>query len=298
MAARTPAIVGSDVTAAVEAIRAVGGRRMSGPKALTGDWRRTVTLTWTLAYLEFRLRFFGSVLGYFWQLGRPLLMFGVYYLVFTVFVPLPNDVPYNAPRLLVGIMLFQFFAEATGAAVQAVLSRENLVRKIHFPRIVIPLSVVVMAGLTLAVNTIAVAAFVAVAQVPIRLNWLVAIPMVGLAFVWVTGLSMLLSALFVRYRDVQPIWEVILQATFYATPILYPIEAVKQEVGERIIMCNPLSVVVQQIRHSVFDPGAPSAVDAIGGYGMLMIPLSLVFGIFALGFWVFNRTAPAVAEEL
>lgn len=298
MAARTPAIVGSDVATAVEAIRAAGGRRMSGPRALTGDWRRTLTLTWTLAYLEFRLRFFGSVLGYFWQLGRPLLMFGVYYLVFTVFVPLPNDVPYNAPRLLVGIMLFQFFAEATGAAVAAVLNRENLVRKIHFPRIVIPLSVVTMAGLTLAVNTIAVAAFVIAAQVPLRVNWLVAIPMVGMAFVWVTGLSMLLSALFVRYRDVQPIWEVILQASFYATPILYPVEAVQQEWARTVIMCNPLSVVVEQIRHSVFDPGAPSAADAIGGAPLLAVPVGLVLLAFAVGFWVFNRTAPAVAEEL
>src|SRR3712207_47653 len=114
---------------------------MRGPSALGGDPRRFWTLTWTLAVLEFRLKFFGSVLGYFWQLGRPLMLFGVYYLVFTEFVPVNEDVKFYPPLLLFGVMLYQFFAEATGASVTAVVARENLVRKIHFPRIVIPVSV-------------------------------------------------------------------------------------------------------------------------------------------------------------
>ncbi len=126
---------------AVGAIAAAGGTRISGPGALSGGWRRTVHLAWTLSLLEFRLKFFGSVLGYFWQLGRPLMMFGVYYVVFTQFVDLGNAVPNYAPMLLMGIMLYQFFAEATSASVRAVVDRENLVRKISFPRIVIPISV-------------------------------------------------------------------------------------------------------------------------------------------------------------
>ena len=104
-----------------------------------------IHLTWTLGYLEFRLKFFGSVLGYLWQIGRPLLLFGVYYVVFTQFVRLSEDVPYYPPLLLAGIMLYQFFSDVTASAVPSVLNRENLVRKIHFPRIVIPLSVVVTA---------------------------------------------------------------------------------------------------------------------------------------------------------
>ncbi|MGI8622758.1 MAG: ABC transporter permease [Solirubrobacteraceae bacterium] len=287
----------STMEGAIDAIRAAGGSRITGPRALTGDPRRALHLTWTLAYLEFRLRFFGSVLGYLWQLARPLAMFGVYYVVFVPILHLGGKVPYYGPTLLAGIMLYQFFAECTGGSVGAVLARENLVRKIHFPRIVIPLSVIVSSALTLMVNTVAVGVFMAIQRVPIRLNWLAAVPAVALLFVFVTGLAMLLSSLFVRYRDVQPIWDVVLQAAFYATPILYSIEQVPHW-AERIIMCNPLSVIVQQIRHSVFDQQAPSAADAIGGPLWLLIPVGFTFALFALGFWVFNRTAPAVAEEL
>jgi ABC-2 type transport system permease protein len=271
---------------------------MRGPSAVTGDVRRTLNLTWTLAYLEFRLKFFGSFLGYLWQLGRPLMLFGVYYVVFTQFVRLAEDVKYYPPLLLAGIMLYQFFSETTATAVPAVLTRENLVRKIHFPRIVIPLSVVVTSMLNLAVNSIAIAVFMAAAGVPVRASWLVMIPLLGFLLVFATGLAMLLSALFVKYRDVQPIWDVVTTAAFYATPILYPIERVEIPWARELIMYNPLAVVVQQMRHSVFDPSAPSAAAAIGGYAQLCVPIGIVLGLFALGFWVFNRTAPHVAENL
>ena len=286
------------MSTAVEQIRAAGGTRMRGPSALTGDLRRTANLTWTLGYLEFRLKFFGSVLGYLWQIGRPLLLFGVYWVVFTQFVEIGGDVKFYAPLLLTGIMIYQFFAEVTSGSVPSVLNRENLVRKIHFPRIVIPLSVVVTSGLNLAVNSLAVAVFMAAAGVPVRLSWLMLIPILAMLLVLVTGLAMLLSALFVNYRDVQPIWEVVAMAAFYATPILYPLEAVRIEWAHELIMYNPLAVVMQQLRHSVFDPSAASAVDAIGGWPQLCAPIAITLGVFALGFWVFNRTAPEVAENL
>ncbi len=285
------------MSAAVDAIRAAGGKRIKGPSALTGDPSRAMHLTWTLAFLEFRLKFFGSVLGYFWQLMRPLAMFGVLYVVFVPILHQGDDIPFYASALLTGIMLYQFFADCTGAAVQAVLTRESLVRKIHFPRIVIPLSVVVTGALNLAVNSIAVGIFMALQGVPVRASWLAAIPALALLFVFATGLAMLLSSLFVRYRDVQPIWDVVLQVAFYATPILYTIEMVPQAARE-FLMVSPLATVVQQIRHSVFDPGSPSAGAALGGWEFLAIPIAIGVGTFALGFYVFNRSAPAVAEDL
>jgi ABC-2 type transport system permease protein len=285
------------VSAAVEAIRAAGGRRIKGPSALTGEPARALHLTWTLAFLEFRLKFFGSVLGYVWQLARPLCMFGVLYVVFVPILHQGDDVPFYASALLTGIMLYQFFGDATGGAVQSVLNHENLVRKIHFPRLVIPMSVVVTGALNLAVNSIAVGVFIALQGVPVRVNWLAAIPALVLLFVFVTGLAMLLSSLFVRYRDVQPIWDVVLQAAFYATPILYTIEMVPQS-ARKFLMASPLSSVIQQIRHSVFDPHTPSAAAALGGSVYLLVPILISLGTFALGFYVFNRSAPAVAEDL
>jgi ABC-2 type transport system permease protein len=218
--------------------------------------------------------------------------------MFTQVLHLGNGVKYYAPMLLASIMIYQFFGEVTGGSVGAVLNRENLVRKIHFPRIVIPLSVVVTSGLNLLVNMVAVGVFMAIQGVPVRWTWLGIIPLFGLLLVFVTGLAMLLSALFVRYRDVQPIWDVVLQAGFYATPILYPIESVSNSVARHLLMLNPLSVIIQQIRHWVFDPQAPSAVEVIGSWERLMIPIGFVFVTFAVGLWVFNRMAPQVAEEL
>jgi ABC-2 type transport system permease protein len=286
------------MSAAVEAIAAAGGERITGPGALSGGWRRMIHLSWTLSYLEFRLKFFGSVLGYVWQLARPLLLFGVYYVVFTQFVNLSQDVKFYAPMLLMGVMLYQFWAEVTSASVRAVVDRENLVRKIHFPRIVIPLSVTLTGLLNLVVNLIAVGIFIELAGVPWRWSFLQFIPVLGVLVAFSFGLAMLLSALFVRYRDVQPIWDVVTMAAFYATPLLYPLEAVKIEWARTLIMYNPLAVVAQQIRHAVFDPEAATAAGAIGGWGKLMIPLALVAGTFAFGLWYFNRAAPDVAENL
>ena len=274
------------------------GTRISGPSALSGGWRRMAHLAWTLAYLEFRLKFFGSVLGYFWQLMRPLLLFGVYYVVFTQFVPINEDVKFYPPMLLTSIMLYQFWAEATSGSVRSVVDRENLVRKIHFPRIVIPLTVNLAALLNLAVNLVAVLVFIALSQVPLRWSWLWALPLLLLLTAFAFGLSLLLSALFVKYRDVAPIWDVITMAAFYATPILYVIELVQIDWARQLIMYNPLAVIIQQLRHAVFDPSVPSAVEQIGGYAKLMVPLGIVAGVCVLGLWVFNRAAPDVAENL
>jgi ABC-2 type transport system permease protein len=268
-----------------------------GPSALGGDMHRFWALTWTLAVTDFRLKFFGSVLGYLWQLMKPLLLFGVLYVVFTEFVRLGNGVTHYPAVLLTGIVMNMFFAEATGASVGAVMARENLVRKIHFPRMVIPLAVVLTTYMNFVLNFAAVVVFMLIQGVEVRLSWLELIPLVLLLGVFCTGIAMGLSALFVRYRDVAPIWDVVTQMAFYATPILYPIERIPHSL-QPLIMCNPLSVIVVQARHALIDPNAPSAAEAIGGAPRLLIPLGIVVGVCALGYRIFNRSAPHIAEDL
>src|SRR3712207_4750597 len=151
---------------------------MRGPSALGGDPRRFVALTWTLAVTEFRLKFFGSVLGYFWQLMRPLLLFGVLYVVFTEFVRLGGGVKHYPAVLLMGIVIHQFYAEATAGSVSSVVSRENLVRKIQFPRLVIPLAVVLTTYLNFVLNFLAVFVFLLIQGVEIRLSWLEIVPLI------------------------------------------------------------------------------------------------------------------------
>ena len=277
-----------------------GARPIRGPSALGGDWKRFVSLTWTLAVTEFRLKFFGSVLGYFWQLMKPLMLFGVLYVVFTEFVRLGGGVKDYPLVLLTGIVIYTFYSEVTAAAVGSVLNRENLVRKIHFPRMVIPLSVVLTSFFNFVLNFAAIFVFMLASGIELRWSWLQFIPLLLFLGALCTGIAMGLSALYVRYRDIAPIWDVALPITFYGSPVLYPIEVVgeRSEQLQHILMCNPLAVVLQQTRHALIDPSAATAAEAIGGAPRLLIPLGITLGICVIGYLVFDRSAPHIAEEL
>jgi ABC-2 type transport system permease protein len=272
---------------------------IGGPSALGGDARRFVHLATTLAVTEFKLRFFGSALGYLWQLMRPLLLFGVLYLVFTEFVRLGSAVEFYPVVLLTNIVLFTFFMEGTGGAVGSVVEREALVRKIQFPRMAIPVSVVLTASFNLGLNLVVVLIFALASGVSPRLSWLEAVPLVALLGILTSGMAMLLSALYVRFRDVRPIWDVISQALFYATPVIYTIDSLHKSAWiEHLIMSSPLAAILQQMRHAIIDPQAPTAAAAVGGTARLLVPIGAIVVIGGLGFWYFNREAPRIAEDL
>jgi ABC-2 type transport system permease protein len=274
------------------------GTQIRGPSAVSGNPKRFAALTLHLAAMEFKLRFFGSALGYLWQLMRPLLLFGVLYLVFTHFVRLNEGVPYFPAVLLSGIVLYTFFSDATSLAVTSVVDRENLVRKIQFPRLVVPLSVVGTALFNLAANMLAVLIFILATGVDPRSRWLLALPLVAVLILFAVGTASLLSALYPRFRDLRPIWEVVTQILSYASPILYAIEVVPDRAFQKLIMLNPIGAVLQEFRHVVIDPSAPSAADAAGSAALLLVPAAIVLGTLALGLWVFAREAPRIAEEL
>ena len=179
------------------------------------------------------------------------------------------------------------------------VDREGLVRKIQFPRMAVPVSVVLTASFNLVLNLLVVLGFALVSGVEPRWAWLEAPLLIVVLAVFVLGLAMLLSALYVRFRDVKPIWEVVLQVAFYATPVIYAIETidVSQRVRE-LIMLSPLAAILQEFRHAIIDPSAPSAAAAAGGSARLLIPAALVIGVAALGFWYFDREAPRMAEDL
>jgi ABC-2 type transport system permease protein len=282
-----------------EAVEPALGRPIKGPSALGSDPRRMGQLAVTLAVMEFKLRFFGSALGYFWQLARPLMLFGVLYAVFTQFVKLGSGVDFYPAILLMGIVVFTFFADATSGAVTSVADRESLVRKIEFPRLVVPLAVILTAYFNLALNLLAVLVFVVATGVEPRVEWVTLPFFLAVLGLWVAGLSMLLSALYVRFRDVQPIWEVLLQVIFYGSPILYVIEILPSvELQRLIVILNPVATILVQMRHSLIDPSAPNAWDAAGGGAWLLVPAAILVASVVVGFWVFNREAPRIAEEL
>jgi ABC-2 type transport system permease protein len=271
---------------------------IAGPSALGGSPRRFLYLAATLAITDFKLRFFGSVLGYLWQLVRPLLLFGVLYFVFTKFVKIGGSVAFYPVVLLANIVLYTFFAEGTGA-VGSLVDRESLVRKIQFPRAAVPVAVVLTAGFNLALNIIVVLGFAIASGVRPHWGWLQAPLLIAVLAFLVTGLAMLLSALYVRYRDVKPIWEVGLQLLFYATPIIYAIETIDVDAElKQLLMLNPLAVILEQFRHAVIDPDAPTAAAAAGGAAWLLVPAGLTILVVLVGWLVFDRAAPRIAEQL
>ena len=274
--------------------------QVKGPTALGSDWRRFMRLTWVLAVTDFRLKFFGSVLGYLWQLIRPLMLFGVLYAVFSVFLNFTGPEKYYPVALLLGIVLFSFLAEATGGSVRSVLTRESLVRKVDFPRLAVPMSTVSTALFNLGVNLIPVLVFLLAAGGRPRWSWLEVPVLILFLLAFVIGLAMLLSALFPRYRDVEPIWEVILQVTFYATPIFYTVELVQQKSSEAVaqaLMCNPFAAILQQFRHAFVDPSHKSPFEILDG-GLILIPFAIIVLVVVAGWIVFTRAAPRIAEEL
>jgi ABC-2 type transport system permease protein len=274
------------------------GRMIRGPSAVGGDWRRLLHLTRLLAVTDFRLRFFGSVLGYLWQVIHPLLLFGVLYVVFTQVVRIGSDVPFYGVALLSGIVLFVFLSEATNQAVQSLVEREPIVRKIQFPRLAVPLSVVLTALFRLSLNLLVVFAFLLAAGGEPRVSWLELPVLIALLTTLAAGLAALLSALYVHFRDVKPIWDVVLQVIFYGSPIFYPIDVITNDTARELLMLNPFAAILQEFRHAVIDPRNPSAAEAIGGDARLLVPLGLIAAAAVVGFRYFDRKAPRIAEEL
>jgi ABC-2 type transport system permease protein len=270
--------------------------RHHGPSAFGDDLRRFFSLTFLLASTDFKLRYFGSALGYLWSLVRPLLFFGVLYVMFTQILHAGRGVPHYAVYLLSSIILWTFFAETTVNSVQCLIAREGLLRKVRFPRLAIPLAVSLTALFTFSTNFLAVLAFALASGVSPQIGWLEMPLLVLLLAAFAVGTGMLLSSLFVRFRDILPIWEVIMQVLFYGSPIIYVAAQYKSFV--RWAMCNPIASVLTEMRHAFIDRSAHSAATYIGGGLRLLIPLGIVALVFALGLWFFHREAPRIAERL
>jgi ABC-2 type transport system permease protein len=199
--------------------------------------------------------------------------------------------------LLLNIVVFSFFQEATQNAVGAVVAQEGIVRKTQFPRLVIPLSVVLTAAFNFSLNLLVVFVFILAWGVDPTWTWLLFPIAVAALLLLTTATSMLLSALYVRFRDVMIIWTVFTSVLFYGSPILYPVEIVPEEYRE-LLMVNPLAPIFEQVRVWVIDPSAPSAVDAAGGAVGLLPAAGIFVAVCFLGAFVFTRVAPRVAEEL
>ena len=269
-------------------------RDVRGPSALGGGWRRSLELLYLISVTEFKRTYFGTMLGYLWSLCRPLLLFAVLLVVFTHVVHLGSQVPNYPVLLLMNIVLFGFFSESTNTAVPAIVTQEGIVRKTQFPRLVIPLSVVLTGLFNLALNLVVVFAFVLGFGIDPTWTWLLLpVVIVPALTVYTVALSMILSSLYPRFRDVGIIWAVLSTALFYATPVIYPLQALHGAFRD-LAALNPLAPLFELARRWVIDPSAP--VD--GGVVNVLVPLAIYLAICAIAVWVFRREAPRIAEAL
>ena len=273
-------------------------KEITGPSALGGGSRRFFDLLWLSAITEFKLGFHGTALGFLWSLLRPLLLFSVLLVVFTHIFRFGDQVKDYPALLLFNIMLFGFFQEATTIAVTSVVRNESVVRKMQFPRLVIPLSVVVTRPCSWRSTWWSSRSSCSPTASQPLWTWLL-VPFLIVALVALTtATAMLLSALFVRFRDISIIWTVAATVLFYASPVLYPIEVAPAGIQD-VIALNPLSPIFEQAHEWIIDPNAPGFIEAAGGNPLLVvIPAALFMLTLFLGVWVFNREAPRIAEEL
>ena len=272
-----------------------GRRTTYSPSAFGDDLRGFARVTATLAKAEFQLHYRRSVLGYLWSVMQPLMLFGVLYLVFSGIVGL------GAKRypvyVLTAVVLWTYFSEATCEGVTSLVRGVGLVRKMRVPLVAIPLSVSLKALFNLGMNGLVVVGFALASGVRPGVSWLELPLLVVLLVALTTGITLILSTLYVRYRDTQQIWRVLERALFFCSPIFYVATQYPEAVRDTVGM-TPIVMIFTEMRHAFIDPSAPSAAALVGGAPWLLVPITLSVGVFGLGIVVFNRQAPRVAELL
>lgn len=261
--------------------------------------KRNRVLLRELVITDFKLRYQGSVLGYAWSLLKPLFLFVIMYIVFGMLVKL-GSIEHYAVYLLLGIVLWNFFAEATNQGLNSILSRGDLMRKINFPKYIIVLSTTISALINLTLNLLIVAVLMVVNGVSIT-------PIAALLPLYILeiyilslGLAFFLSALNIKYRDTSHIWEIIMQAAFYATPIIYPVALVieKSEIAAKIIMMNPVAQAIQGARHALVTNESVTVTSLFGSGVYVLIPLTIVFIVFIGGTLYFRKHSKYFAENI
>lgn len=252
-----------------------------------------------IAAIEFKTKYTDSIMGYLWSFAKPFAYFGVLWLIFDKFLKITGSIPHFEIYLIVGVVLFTFFLDAVGAALTSIVTRGSILRRIAFSPLVLPLSVTVTACITFAVNLLAVAVFVAASKIAPQLDWLLIVPLLAEFYVFLLGVGLIMATLYVRFRDVAQIWELVAQLFIFATPIMYPVSALPVWAA-RIAYLNPFVQVMQDIRALMVGIGNEPRATVAAVYGSTgrLLPIGVALATFALGLLLFRRDAPRFAERV
>ena len=266
-------------------------------KKLTSRYRYSFILLKQLVITDFKLRYQGSFLGYMWSLLRPLAIFVILYIVFTRFLRIGDGIPHYPVYLLLGIVLWNFFIEVTTGSVGVVVGKGDLMRKINFPKYVIILAGSVAALINLFLNLLVVLLFMFINGVDFRLAGLFFPLLVLELFVFSLAVGFFLSAAFVRFRDIGYIWEVVTQAAFYATPILYPLALVPVQYA-KILILNPLAQIIQDSRYVLITDQTQTVGSLYSNELVRLVPLAIVGVSVIVAVTYFRKRSRFFAEEV
>ncbi|MGT2887483.1 ABC transporter permease [Streptococcus didelphis] len=251
-----------------------------------------------LVKTDFKLRYQGSAIGYLWSILKPLMMFTIMYLVFIRFLRLGGNIPHFPVALLLANVIWSFFSEATGMGMVSVVTRGDLLRKLNFSKHTIVFSAVLGALINFLINLVVVLIFSIINGVTISQYAYFAILLFIELFVLAIGVALLLATLFVYYRDLAQVWEVLMQAGMYATPIIYPITFVSEShpLAAKILMLNPLAQIIQDFRYLLIDRANVTIWQLSHNWFYIIIPYLIPFIILGIGISVFNKNSKKFAE--
>jgi ABC-2 type transport system permease protein len=251
--------------------------------------------------IDFKIKYSDAVLGYVWSIVKPLAYFGVLWLVFAHLLRTANQTEDFTIFLLVGILLFLFFVDAVSAMLPSIVEGGATLRRLAFPPVMVPLAASVAIGITFCINASAFAVFAVIQRLEPRLEWLLVAPLLVELYVFTVSLGLLLSALYVRFRDVSQVWELATQLLFFASAIFYPI-GILPDWAQKVAFLNPFVQIMQDIRHVLLGgasgPNDLTAADVYSGAGGRLIPLVIVGLVFAAALVFFRREGRYFAERL
>lgn len=261
--------------------------------------RKNRILLKELVKTDFKLRYQGSTLGYLWAVLRPMLLFAILYVVFAKILKMGGDIPHYPVYLMAGTVLWSFFAECTNQGIQAIVSRGDLLRKISFPKWIIVVSATVTALINFLINLGVVIIFALVNGVSPSFSWLLVPLVVFELYLLSLGIAFFLGAINVKFRDISSIWEVFMQALFYAIPIIYPITMVADANPfiAKIFLLNPIAQVIQDVRFLLITDKTITTWNYISNNFLHLIPLFIVVINIVLGGIYFRKRSKYFAEE-
>lgn len=259
---------------------------------LRGYW----SLIRELALTDFKLKYQGSAVGYLWSLVKPLALFGILYVVFSLFVKFGSGVKNYPLYLLLGVVIWNYFAESTSSAMHSIVDKGGLIRKVYFPRIVIIFASSISALITLILNFGVVVVFMLFAHIIPTWRALEFIPLIIELYLFSLGVSLVLSALYVKFRDFSHIWELGLQLLFYATPIIYPFTLMPKKFM-MVASLSPITQIIQDLRSALIDPTILSTLSLVP-LVFAIIPYLIPPALAIFGYIFFEKSAAKFAEEV